>query len=80
MSDLPRRTRSLLVVASVLFAAFLLGVVAELVPGPAEAAERAIVPQLIITWLLTAVAVVSAVLLARLLLRSSRASKFSRAG
>jgi hypothetical protein len=69
MSQIPRLMRSLLVVANVLCAAFLIAVVSALVPGPAEAAERGVVPQLIITWLLIAVAVVSALLIAILLLR-----------
>jgi hypothetical protein len=69
MSEIPRLMRSLLVGANVLCAAFLIAIVSVLVPGPAEAAERGVVPQLIITWLLIAVAVVSALLLATMLLR-----------
>ena len=69
---MPRLARSLLIFASVFFAAFLLAIVAGLVPGPAEAAERGVVPQLIITWLLIAVAEIAALLLAGLLLRRRR--------
>jgi hypothetical protein len=72
MSEIPRLTRTLLVVANVLCAAFLIAIVPALVPGPAEAAERGVVPQLVMTWLLIAVAVVSALLLATMLLRRDR--------
>ena len=69
---MPRSIRTVLLLGSVSFAAFLIAVAAVLVPGPAEAAERAVVPQMIITWLLIAIAEASALYLAVVLLRGRR--------
>jgi hypothetical protein len=70
--SLPASTRSALILASVMLATFLVAVAVTLLPFPVVAAQRGVMAQLVLAWLLIAASELAAMALAALLVHGGR--------